>query len=80
MKNTFQCPKCDSVDVIRIQGQRYNQNQIISLSKWATVNAVLDRYICTSCGYTEEWVQLDKKFEKWVAKNRDKGDLHTEFV
>jgi len=66
--------------VVRIKGQRYNQNQVISLSKWATVNAVLDRYICTSCGYTEEWVQLDKKFNRWVSKNRDTGSLDTEFV
>ena len=80
MKNTFQCPKCHSTDVIRIEGQRFNQNQIISLSKWATTNAVLDRYLCTECGYTEEWIQIDDKFKKWVTKNRDKGNLLSDYV
>ncbi len=80
MRNSHQCPKCNSIDVITIVGNRYNQTQIISLTKWAGNNAVLDRDICTSCGYTEEWVQLDAKFNKWVAKKRKDGNLHSDFV
>jgi len=80
MKHTYQCPKCESIDVIKIEGQRFNQNQIISLTKWAVSSAVLDRFLCTNCGYTEEWIQLNSKFKKWVAKNKDKGNLASDFV
>ena len=80
MRNTQQCPKCESTDVIMIEGQRFNQTQIISLTKWGAANAVLDRYLCANCGFTEEWIQLDKKFMKWVEKARDKGNFRTDYV
>ncbi|RLD19531.1 MAG: hypothetical protein DRI69_08165 [Bacteroidetes bacterium] len=80
MKHTFQCPKCESTDVIKIEGQRYNQNHIVSLTNWGTNHAVIDRFLCTHCGYTEEWLQLTSKFKKWVAKNKDKGNLASDFV
>lgn len=80
MKNTFQCPKCSSTSVIRIEGQKLNQNQVISLNRWGTQTAVLDRYLCVACGYTEEWLQMDSKFSRWVKRNKDKGNLHSDFV
>jgi predicted nucleic-acid-binding Zn-ribbon protein len=80
MKNTFQCPKCSSTRVIRIEGQRLNQNQVISLNRWSTQTAVLDRYLCTSCGFTEEWIQIDSKFSRWVERNKDKGNFASDFV
>ena len=80
MKHTFQCPKCQSVDVIKIEGQKYNQNQLVSLTNWGTITAVIDRYLCTHCGYTEEWLQLSDKFNKWVQKNKDKGEFLGDFV
>ena len=80
MKNTFQCVKCHSTDVIRVEGQRYNQNQLVSLTKWATSNAVIDRYLCCACGYTEEWIQLDDKFKKWLSKNKKQGNINSDFV
>lgn len=57
-----------------------NQNHWISLAKWGATNAVLDRFLCTTCGYVEEWVQMDRKFTKWVEKKRTSGGFDSEFV
>lgn len=80
MKNSFQCVKCGSSDVIKIEGSRMNQTQYISLMRWGTTNAVVDRYLCVHCGYIEEWIQMNDKFKKWVKKNRDKGTFNSDFV
>ncbi|MEL6866920.1 MAG: hypothetical protein AAFP19_21020 [Bacteroidota bacterium] len=74
MKSTFQCPKCQSTNVLEVTGYRTNTNNIIPLSKWSLHSAVLDRYICADCGYTEEYVQLSNSFKRWAAKQLSKED------
>ena len=74
------CPKCNSSDIIKIGGNRMNSNMMISLKKWGTMTAAIDRYICLSCGFIEEWVKMDQKFLKWVEKNRNTGNLDSDFV
>ena len=68
VKNTHECPKCGTHDVIRIAATKLN-NRIV-LDAWGMASAGLDRYICYQCGFTEEWIQIDKKFDKWVSKNQ----------
>lgn len=75
MRTSFQCPKCNSYDVVEVIGSNINQHQRIPLNKWSIKNAVLDRYICTSCGYTEEFVQLTDNFKRWARKQLDKGPI-----
>lgn len=81
MKNSSTCPKCQSTDVIRIEGSKVNQNHKLSLDKWGVKNVVIDRYLCVQCGYTEEWIQLDEKFDRWVEKqwSKNRGD-YSDFV
>ena len=40
MKTTGRCPKCGSADLLAV----------------FFVNAKIQRYVCRSCGYTEEWI------------------------
>lgn len=80
MKHSYQCPKCHSTNVIKVEGSRLNQNQVIHLSKWGTQSVVLDRMLCTSCGYTEEWIQLDEKFDRWLEKNRKDDQIRSDYV
>lgn len=55
MKNTNICPKCQSNEVIRILGKIGSGNNIqVGLTVFSEV--AVTRYLCTSCGYTEEWV------------------------
>ena len=74
MRYTFQCPKCHSNNVVEVIGSKMNQYQKIPLKKWNTKSAVLDRYICADCGYTEEYVQLDEKFKVWAQKTLQQQD------
>lgn len=66
MKNTKQCPKCNSNDIIRIDGELgYDgRGNNILLSK-SIINHIfydgvkVNRYICCCCGFTEEWIDLE---------------------
>ncbi len=81
MRYTHQCPKCSSHNVVEVKGSNMNQYQKIPLNKWSLKNAILDRYICTDCGYTEEFVQLTDNFKKWARKAlRDQNYKYDDYV
>jgi ribosomal protein S27AE len=70
MKTTKICPKCGSNDIIKIEGTAgaYGAGNNIPVT-W-TKYAMVDRYLCGSCGYSEEWVERDsiEKIRKKYAK------------
>ena len=81
MRFSFQCPKCSSHDVIEVKGSSMNVHQKIPLTKWSMKHAVLDRYLCAHCGYTEEYVQLTDSFNKWAKRELKKpGKRYDDFV
>lgn len=81
MKASLRCPKCQSNYVIVVVGHNMNQHQKIPLHKWNYRNAILDRYICADCGYTEEYVQLNERFNKWAEKTwEESGGKYDEYV
>jgi len=71
MKNSKRCPKCQSRGVIRVPGEigSYGAGNNIRLG-WTIFHAVkVTRYLCGSCGFSEEWVdsaddiaKIGKKF------------------
>jgi predicted RNA-binding Zn-ribbon protein involved in translation (DUF1610 family) len=79
MRHSFICPKCNSSQVVLLEGTRYNQAAIIYLNRLGST-AVMDRYVCTACGFTEQWVQLDEKFNRWVEKQHEEGKTKSDFV
>jgi len=78
MRYSFQCPKCSSFEVIEVKGHAMNTYQKIPLTKWGTKSAILDRYLCVHCGYTEEYVQLTDSFKKWARKELKKSNNHND--
>ena len=59
MKNTGRCPKCGSSRLLRIpdDAHRYLANSI-PMTTGAWVKRVpVTRYVCTGCGYVENWVE-----------------------
>ena len=58
MKNSKVCPKCNSNDILRINGSTRGygagNNILIGLTIFSSVN--VNRYVCCKCGYTEEWI------------------------
>lgn len=76
VKNSHQCPKCGSADIV-VESKKssisYN-NYVTVKQNWAKF-IMMSRYICLSCGYTEEWVdkvedliKIEKKLKK---ENKD---------
>ena len=51
MKTTGRCPKCGSTDLLAVEPGLYNSFPVSFFA-----NAKIQRYVCRSCGYTEEWV------------------------
>ena len=58
MKRTNICPKCNSTQIKRINGsiRGYGAGNNILLGVTIFSGIPVNRYICTSCGYTEEWI------------------------
>lgn len=61
MKHTKICPKCNSADIVRIDGYTgaYGTGNNIMTGKtiFSTVN--VNRYVCCSCGFSEEWIDRE---------------------
>lgn len=61
MKNTNKCPKCGSSDILFVPGSAgaYGTGNNIMTGHTIMSAVSVDRYICTSCGFSEEWIDLD---------------------
>ena len=66
MKNTRVCTKCGSNDIARIEGQvgpHGTGNNI--LTGWSIFSAVkVTRFLCLSCGFSEEWIESREDLQK----------------
>ena len=61
MKKHGVCPKCASQGIATIKSEFGTRNKImIELLTFADVT----RYICTSCGYMEQYIEDEKALEK----------------
>ena len=61
MKNTKICPKCQSNDIIMIPGraEAYGVGNNIKVGATVFSAVMVHRYLCCSCGYSEEWVNTE---------------------
>ena len=61
MKNTKECPKCHSHNIIRIDGdvRAYGagNNIMTGLTIFSAIE--VNRYLCCDCGYSEEWIDKE---------------------
>lgn len=62
MKNTKICPKCSSSDIVIIDGYAgaYGSGNNIMVGATVFSAVPVNRYVCCSCGYTEEWVDQEE--------------------
>ena len=79
MKASHHCPKCNSTRIVKFEGSQFKQHTIAANSKWGMTVAVIDRYFCADCGYTEEYAQLSPKFKKWANAQLDKQGLDGDY-
>lgn len=70
MKTSKICPKCNSQEIIRIPGQvrgyGVGNNILIGMTIFSAVKVT--RYLCTSCGFSEEWIDDPEDIEKLKNK------------
>jgi len=67
LKETGQCPKCNSLSVwnnsqVHEKGKHPTKNWIIVISAWLAWNrkyAFKDEYVCLECGYSETFIDED---------------------
>jgi transposase-like protein len=68
MRNSKPCPKCQSNDIVRIPGDRAGARNFI-MTGGAIFNAVkVTRYLCASCGFSEEWIDSRDDITKLKKK------------
>lgn len=61
MKTTNICPKCGGSDIIKIDGtvRAYGGGNNIQVGMSIFSAIPVDRYLCCTCGYSEEWIDRD---------------------
>ena len=61
MKNTKCCPKCGNTDIFVIDGfsGAYGRGNNIEVGMSIFSSVPVDRYVCSQCGYSEEWVRTE---------------------
>ncbi len=61
MKNTGLCPKCGGYNIIVIPGRAdaYGVGNNIPVGMTIFSYAKVNRYLCHTCGYSEEWVDVE---------------------
>ena len=69
MKSAGICPKCSSKDIVIIGGSEKAPFNRITLS-FLLGNIWIVKYICSNCGFIEEWVENEKDLEKVKKKFR----------
>ncbi len=71
MKNKRICPKCNSSDILLVPGKAgaYGSGNNIQTGMTIFSAVLVHRYVCCSCGYSEEWIdkediqKLKKKYD-----------------
>lgn len=71
MKNTGLCPKCGSKDLLLVPGKAgaYGSGNNIMIGHSIFSEVLVNRYVCCTCGFTEEWVDLED-----IPKLKEKYD------
>lgn len=64
MKNTGKCPKCGGQEILTVLSERmYENDPYLRAGGALSVRADgvnITRYVCKSCGYLEQWADLDE--------------------
>ena len=79
MKNSNQCTKCNSTQIVQIKGGGtwtgyYNQINIGSMKP-----ILVTRYLCGNCGFSEEWIDNPEDIDKLIKKHGE-SDSFGDFV
>lgn len=71
MKNTKCCPKCGSHDIIRVpdnQNRHASGNNIYTSTFTLVRKIPVIRYVCSNCGYVENYVEQQSQRDEIKQK------------
>ena len=70
MKTTGAYPKCGSRELIRIPGMigGYGAGNNIPVGRTIFSSVKVTRFLCSQCGYSEEWIESPSDLEKLRKK------------
>jgi hypothetical protein len=70
VKTTATCPKCGSHELIRIPGstRAFGTGNNIPAGMTIFSSVKVARFLCSHCGYSEEWVESPADIEKLRKK------------
>ncbi len=71
MKDTKICPQCNFTDILRIPARTGSSSTetLISVGTFKTIK--ITRYVCATCGYTEEWIESLEDIEKLRSRHEE---------
>ena len=76
MKYSYCCPKCQNSDIAIIEGGAFKGN-IYNTVTFGLTTIYLTRYVCTNCGFTENYIDdvkdLQKIKDKYIKPNNSDG-------
>ena len=78
MKFNYCCPKCQNSEIAIIEGGAFKGN-IYNTLPFGLSTVYHTRYVCTNCGYTENYVDDPKDLQKIKEKYIRPGNT-SEFV
>ena len=83
MKKNKICPKCQSSDIVKIKGTVgiYGMGNNIPTGPTRADCVLVNRYLCCSCGYSEEWINqgdIKKIVESKYCYDRHSADFCNE--
>jgi hypothetical protein len=72
MKTIGRCTKCQHDDILRIEGESgaYGSGNNIPIGFTVFSSVKVTRFVCTSCGFSEEWIESAEDIAKLVKKFR----------
>lgn len=76
MKYSYFCPKCQNSEIAIIEGGTFKGN-IYNTVTFGLTTIYLTRYVCTNCGFTENYIDdvkdLQKIKDKYIKPNNSDG-------
>lgn len=76
MHKVEKCAKCGGTDIVRVPGEMvgFGGGNYIRVGMTPLSNIPVSRYVCTNCGFIEEWVDslgsMGSVVRKWKPKKK----------
>lgn len=74
MKYNYCCPKCQNCEIAIVEGGSFKGNMYNTIT-FGLTTIYLTRYVCTHCGYCENYVDDVKDLEKIKGKYIKQGNI-----